>query len=62
MQEMIREISENLFIFVSSINRSPHMPEKACKRAKYAHSEILVFIFYYGNRAHFIKMGENLHR
>ena len=45
MLETIREISGEMAVFVSSINRFPNMLERTCKETKYAGNEIVGFHF-----------------
>ena len=62
MLETIREILGKLLIVVSLINRSRSMLEKHAREQSMPIMKFLVFIFHYGNRTHFIEMGENLLR
>ena len=60
MLEMIKEISGNMFVFASSISRSPNMLKKLARRHIMPIMTLLLFIFHDGNRAHFVQLGENL--
>ena len=60
MLEIIGEMSGKVFVFVSSVNRSPNMLEKLARRHIMPIMRFLVFVFHNRNRALFAQIGENL--
>ena len=56
--EKISEISANIFVFVSLINRCPSVLKQTYKKHIMPERKLLVFIFHDGNREHFAQIGE----